>query len=299
MGARHRSNGQHPACRNRRRQYSQSSGRRGVRGHRAERQHRHDEFRRPGNEPYGSRRQNLRCTADHPAKPSGRHVLCLHRRFRGHAFADGFNLGVAYPSSSPDVIAVGGTSFTENSAGTPIGETAWSGSGGGTSIFEPQSAAQKSAIGVAAGRRGRPTSLSTPTRTPASTCATRLTSALRRRSRSLAEPVFSSPSWAGMTSIVNQGLIAAGSPVLSGTQALAGLLYSRSPADFNDITSGDNGNYVAGPGYDLVTGLGSPVANKLLPDLATAGVTPSIHSLVYPARRASRRPPALSSPLPS
>ncbi len=33
---------------------------------------------------------------------------------------------------------------------------------------------------------------------------------------------------------------------------------------FNDVTSGDNGAYSAGPGYDLCTGLGSPnVANLL------------------------------------
>src|SRR5208337_2166502 len=34
----------------------------------------------------------------------------------------------------------------------------------------------------------------------------------------------------------------------------------------HDIESGYNG-YQAGPGYDLVTGLGSPIANQLVPDL--------------------------------
>ena len=33
----------------------------------------------------------------------------------------------------------------------------------------------------------------------------------------------------------------------------------NSPRYFRDITSGSNGAYSAGPGYDLVTGLGSPV----------------------------------------
>ena len=36
-------------------------------------------------------------------------------------------------------------------------------------------------------------------------------------------------------------------------------------ADFHDITSGNNNGYSAGPGYDMVTGIGSPVANKLVP----------------------------------
>jgi hypothetical protein len=36
--------------------------------------------------------------------------------------------------------------------------------------------------------------------------------------------------------------------------------------DFHDITSGSNG-YSAGPGYDFATGLGSPRADSLIPDL--------------------------------
>jgi hypothetical protein len=44
-------------------------------------------------------------------------------------------------------------------------------------------------------------------------------------------------------------------------------------SDFNDVTTGDNG-YSAGEGYDLATGLGTPVANLLVTDLATyAGST--------------------------
>jgi kumamolisin len=39
---------------------------------------------------------------------------------------------------------------------------------------------------------------------------------------------------------------------------------------FNDITSGNNGAYSAGPGWDACTGLGSPSATDLLARL-TAG----------------------------
>ena len=38
-------------------------------------------------------------------------------------------------------------------------------------------------------------------------------------------------------------------------------------AAFRDVTSGNNGSFSAGPGYDLVTGRGTPVVNKLVPDL--------------------------------
>ena len=51
------------------------------------------------------------------------------------------------------------------------------------------------------------------------------------------------------------------------TQTLQAL-YSLPASDFHDITSGYNG-FNAGPGYDEVTGLGSPIANLLVPDLAS------------------------------
>src|SRR5205823_14523545 len=37
-------------------------------------------------------------------------------------------------------------------------------------------------------------------------------------------------------------------------------------ADFHDVITGTNG-YAAGVGYDLVTGLGTPLADLLIPDL--------------------------------
>ena len=53
------------------------------------------------------------------------------------------------------------------------------------------------------------------------------------------------------------------------------MLYSLKAADFHDITTGNNG-YAAGPGYDMVTGIGSPVANQLVPDLVTVGLTGTV-----------------------
>ena len=43
-------------------------------------------------------------------------------------------------------------------------------------------------------------------------------------------------------------------------------LYSLPQSDYNVITSGSNG-YTANAGYNLVTGLGTPVANLLVRDL--------------------------------
>jgi kumamolisin len=38
---------------------------------------------------------------------------------------------------------------------------------------------------------------------------------------------------------------------------------SGSARDFNDITSGNNGAYSAGPGWDACTGLGSPIGTQV------------------------------------
>ena len=38
-------------------------------------------------------------------------------------------------------------------------------------------------------------------------------------------------------------------------------------ANFRDITAGDNGGFTAGPGHDLVTGVGAPLLDTLLPTL--------------------------------
>ncbi len=58
-------------------------------------------------------------------------------------------------------------------------------------------------------------------------------------------------------------------------------LYSLPSSDFHDITTGSNGTYAATTGYDLATGIGSPVANLLVPALAgytttTTSTPPSI-----------------------
>ncbi len=79
---------------------------------------------------------------------------------------------------------------------------------------------------------------------------------------------LSCPVWAGITALINQARASNGmGPIgllnphlypLSGTNA------------FNDVTSGNNGAYSAGAGYDLCTGLGSPNVANLITALAGA-----------------------------
>ena len=66
--------------------------------------------------------------------------------------------------------------------------------------------------------------------------------------------------------LVNQGRVAAGEATLNSSSPTETqqALYSLPQSDYNAITSGSNG-YTANAGYNLVTGLGTPVANLLVP----------------------------------
>ena len=57
-----------------------------------------------------------------------------------------------------------------------------------------------------------------------------------------------------------------GVPSLDGATQTLPMLYNLPSSDFHDITTGSNG-FSATTGYDLVTGLGTPVANLLVPDM--------------------------------
>jgi kumamolisin len=73
------------------------------------------------------------------------------------------------------------------------------------------------------------------------------------------------PLWAGLIAVANQQL---GTTV--GFIQLA-IYAAKAASDFNDITKGNNGAFSAGPGWDACTGLGSPIAIKLIPLLAPVG----------------------------
>ncbi len=58
-------------------------------------------------------------------------------------------VGVCYPASSPDVVAVGGTSLlSDQNTSAYGGELGWQGTGGGVSAFEAPPAFQTAAIGT-------------------------------------------------------------------------------------------------------------------------------------------------------
>jgi kumamolisin len=75
------------------------------------------------------------------------------------------------------------------------------------------------------------------------------------------------PLWAGLVAVANQQLgnyVGLLQPAIYAAKAASAL---------NDITQGNNGAFEAGPGWDACTGLGSPIASKLIPLLAVSKST--------------------------
>jgi subtilase family serine protease len=170
-------------------------------------------------------------------------------------------VGVEWPAAVPSVLSVGGTTLYTSSNGTYQGESAWSGSGGGYSrIFaEPsyQYGVQRTGVRTVpdVAYNADPHSGVWVYDTPAGGWQAGVggTSA-------------AAPQWAGLIAEVNQGRALVGLRPLDGYSQTLPALYAFSSA-FRDVTSGSNG-YSATRGYDLATGLGTPIAYLLAGDLA-------------------------------
>lgn len=87
----------------------------------------------------------------------------------------------------------------------------------------------------------------------------------------------SSPSFAAFLTIINQARLSTGGVSLGFLNpTLYTLLHSsRYAADFHDVQDGStNDYYPAVPGYDLTTGIGTPIVDSLLADLTTTTSDP-------------------------
>jgi subtilase family serine protease len=175
-------------------------------------------------------------------------------------FAAGDDGGKAeYPSSSPYVLSVGGTSLYTDGSGHYGGETVWSKGGGGASKYEGVPSYQS---GLSLTSRGTPDV--TYDGDPETGFAVYDTFGTGGWGQ-FGGTSIGTPQWAALIAIANQGRSLAGKQPLANAQAA---LYSMPSADFHDITAGNNNNQ-ATAGYDLSSGLGSPVANMLIPDLVS------------------------------
>ena len=182
---------------------------------------------------------------------------------------------VDYPASDPYTVGVGGT--TLDTAG-PV-ETAWGdsnggsfqGSGGGASTTWPKPAYQDAV---------------------APTSTTREVPDIAANASDLSPFVVDFEGEQGdvwgtsLASPISAALLTAelGSRGYTngGVGDIHAALYSTESTSFRDITSGTNGTYNAGPGYDMVTGLGAPNWHAIVDQLTQA---PVVHA---PAAQTSR-----------
>jgi subtilase family serine protease len=146
-----------------------------------------------------------------------------------------------YPSSSPNVISVGGTRLS-NIGSPAFSETGWSGSGGGCSAYESAHPAQNTGSVSCGGSRA----------TPDVALDADPTSGVS---------VYDSTRYQGQAGWFTVGGTSASAPMWAGRAAASGgvvdaaLVYGSS-ITFRDITAGNNGESAL-PGFDLVTGRGS------------------------------------------
>ena len=93
---------------------------------------------------------------------------------------------------------------------------------------------------------------------------------------------LAAPMWAGLIAVANQGRIHNGLSTLDGRNQTLPALYQASASSFHDVTTGSNGGFSAGAGYDFVTGRGTPIADLLVAALAggsVANVAPVVQTL--------------------
>jgi subtilase family serine protease len=186
-----------------------------------------------------------------------------------------------YPAISPDVVAVGGTVLTTSKKkGVTFisGETSWGGSGGGYSKYYTSQPSYQS--NYAATNYLGNTVLNGHVRAnpdvayAAEGFAVYDTIPINGQSGWLTVGGTSAgaPQWSALIAIADQGRASGALTTASVQNELYTLASGSSTylSNFRDITTGTAGSNSAVAGYDLVTGLGSPHADVLVPNLRNA-----------------------------
>ena len=195
------------------------------------------------------------------------------------AFEDTTTVTASYPADSPFVTGVGGTtlflnpqiesSSYFNSTATYQGEEAWSvspqyvgpqgvSSGGGYSAIFPQPYYQE---GVTTSK-----ARSVPDVSADANPYTGMIIVLGGAYYVIGGTSLSSPLWAGMAADLDQFV----GRNLGDLNPYLYAIYGDEAEynnDFHQVTYGYNGEYQAGPGYNLVTGMGSPILPNLALDI--------------------------------
>jgi subtilase family serine protease len=164
---------------------------------------------------------------------------------------NGSSLSVDFPASSPYVTGVGGTTLTVTSANAWSSETAWSGSGGGYSSDFATPSFQTSVNST--GKRAVPDVAADADPNSGWLIYT------EGNWEVVGGTSAAAPNWAAFTLDYDTAAADLGGSVFGYANPFiySAAESSRYSSLFHDVTSGSNGQYSAGTGYDEVTGWGS------------------------------------------
>jgi kumamolisin len=182
------------------------------------------------------------------------------------------SVGLDAVASIPEMTSVGGTTLSTNDAGDWLAEQAWfdgplsQGSAGGVSALYTRPAWQGRL--EVAGDDGQ--SRLTPDIAAVADPFTGVRIVFGQRLLVGGGTSLAAPIWAGAAAVINQFLLDNGGRLIGD---LNPLLYTiaegtRLPA-FRDVVLGGNAVAYAGPGYDMVTGLGTPNVENLARNILT------------------------------
>jgi subtilase family serine protease len=181
--------------------------------------------------------------------------------------------GVFAPASDPNVTGVGGTSLQANlSSGEYESESVWNGEGGaGGGGFSALYATPRFQEGVPpiGTKRGVP-DVAYDAGVSGGVIVAWGSSGEPNEFWTFGGTSIGAPQWAGLTAIADQAAGQRLGNINPELYSIAGKHYSHT---FYDITEGNNSfagitGYSAAPGWDAVSGWGSPIASFLVPELA-------------------------------
>jgi kumamolisin len=183
----------------------------------------------------------------------------------GTGHGAGGSLQAEYASSDSSVVGVGGTTLRLAVNGTVADESGWVGSGGGKSIFF-QRPAWQTGPGVFPG-----TERLVPDVSLAADPNEGAFIVFQGRVMQIGGTSWSAPVWAGLCALINEARTNGGMQALPFLNPLIYPLLGTSC--FRDVIQGSNGEFHAGSGHDLVTGIGVPNVEELIRALTAAPPT--------------------------
>jgi len=183
------------------------------------------------------------------------------------------DIGLDSVASLPEMTSVGGTTLSTDAKAKWLSEQAWfdvplsQGTGGGVSALFDMPPWQQQAATTIAGGRANGKRL-TPDIAAVADSSTGVQIIMGGQTFAGGGTSQSAPIWAGIAAVLNQYLIANGGTLIGDLNPLLYRMALGAPFPaFRDITLGGNAVDSAGPGYDLVSGLGTPDVDNLARNL--------------------------------